>query len=201
MASERQIAANRRNALRSTGPKSVEGLQRATRNAVRHGLSVPVKVDAEVIAVWRMILEDEAAVIRPAMSNRERAALELARAEVQLARARRVEGEIDARTSEMIRTGELARDPSERGYRAVLKQLGLDPTVADDPEHFIHSKLRIQGGSADRQESGGSASPAGSGGCRKAAEVHEVAFPMAKVNAQMRPLVLATWLRNGRITG
>ena len=38
MASERQIAANRRNAAKSTGPRSAAGKQRAGGNAVRHGL-------------------------------------------------------------------------------------------------------------------------------------------------------------------
>jgi hypothetical protein len=39
MTSFRQIEANRRNALRSTGPKTGEGKQRASQNAVRHGLT------------------------------------------------------------------------------------------------------------------------------------------------------------------
>lgn len=38
MATERQIAANRRNAAKSTGPRSAAGRQRAGQNAVRHGL-------------------------------------------------------------------------------------------------------------------------------------------------------------------
>ena len=38
MASERQIAANRRNAAKSTGPRSGAGKQRTRNNAVRHGL-------------------------------------------------------------------------------------------------------------------------------------------------------------------
>lgn len=47
MASDRQIAANRANALRSTGPKTAEGKQKASRNAFRHGLSRrPIKEDA-----------------------------------------------------------------------------------------------------------------------------------------------------------
>jgi hypothetical protein len=41
MASERQIAANRRNALSSTGPRSASGKKRASRNALRHGLTLP----------------------------------------------------------------------------------------------------------------------------------------------------------------
>jgi hypothetical protein len=38
----KQIAANRRNATRSTGPVTAQGKARASRNARRHGLSVPV---------------------------------------------------------------------------------------------------------------------------------------------------------------
>jgi hypothetical protein len=39
MASERQIAANRRNSQKSTGPRSVSGAKRSSRNAHRHGLT------------------------------------------------------------------------------------------------------------------------------------------------------------------
>jgi len=39
MTSFRKIEANRRNALRSTGPKTDDGKQRASQNAVRHGLT------------------------------------------------------------------------------------------------------------------------------------------------------------------
>jgi hypothetical protein len=42
VASERQIAANRRNAEKSTGPKSDSGKKSASQNAYRHGLSVPL---------------------------------------------------------------------------------------------------------------------------------------------------------------
>jgi hypothetical protein len=40
MATERQIAANRLNARRSTGPKTPAGKRRASGNAYRHGLSI-----------------------------------------------------------------------------------------------------------------------------------------------------------------
>lgn len=42
MASDRQIAANRRNARRSTGPRSSAGKSRASRNSYRHGLSANI---------------------------------------------------------------------------------------------------------------------------------------------------------------
>jgi hypothetical protein len=42
MASERQIAANRRNAKKSTGPRSAAGKKRSGKNALRHGLTTPL---------------------------------------------------------------------------------------------------------------------------------------------------------------
>ena len=40
MISDRRISANRRNARRSSGPKSAKGKKRAAQNSLRHGLSV-----------------------------------------------------------------------------------------------------------------------------------------------------------------
>lgn len=45
MASVRQIEANRRNAKRSTGPKTMGGKARSSRNALRHGLAGSCKRD------------------------------------------------------------------------------------------------------------------------------------------------------------
>ena len=39
MTSYRQIEANRRNALKSTGPRTVAGKEQSRRNAIRHGLT------------------------------------------------------------------------------------------------------------------------------------------------------------------
>jgi hypothetical protein len=45
MTSPAKIAANRRNARRSTGPRSAAGKGRARRNAFRHGLATPASLD------------------------------------------------------------------------------------------------------------------------------------------------------------
>jgi hypothetical protein len=50
MTSPKQIAANRRNATKSTGPVTAQGKARASRNALRHGLSVPINRASAVAA-------------------------------------------------------------------------------------------------------------------------------------------------------
>jgi hypothetical protein len=87
MTSERQIAANRRNARNSTGPRSTSGRKRASQNAFRHGLTTRVssaEFDREVETLARQIAGD----------TEDRVTLELARdaaeAELELARVRRV---------------------------------------------------------------------------------------------------------------
>jgi hypothetical protein len=50
MATAKQIAANRRNAQRSTGPRTATGKNISSRNALRHGLSLPQEIDATALA-------------------------------------------------------------------------------------------------------------------------------------------------------
>jgi hypothetical protein len=42
MATAKQVAANRANAARSTGPRTAAGRTKSSRNALRHGLSLPL---------------------------------------------------------------------------------------------------------------------------------------------------------------
>jgi hypothetical protein len=45
MASEKQLRANRENAKRSSGPRTAFGRLKSSRNALRHGLSLPLTAD------------------------------------------------------------------------------------------------------------------------------------------------------------
>jgi hypothetical protein len=46
MATVKQIEANRKNATRSTGPRTAVGKSKSSLNALRHGLSLPLIMDA-----------------------------------------------------------------------------------------------------------------------------------------------------------
>jgi hypothetical protein len=48
LTSRRLAAANRRNARQSTGPRTAQGKRSVARNAVRHGLRVPVLADPDL---------------------------------------------------------------------------------------------------------------------------------------------------------
>ena len=89
VASERQIAANRGNAQKSTGPRSAAGKRRTRRNAYRHGLAAadplfgPGEEEA-FEAFARTIAGDHAGSLALSVAR------DVARAEFQLARIRRV---------------------------------------------------------------------------------------------------------------
>lgn len=86
MTSAAKIRANRANARASTGPKTAAGGRRSARNALRHGLSLPVYSDptlyAEVEALAHAIAGTDAV---PAVKN---AALVVAEAQIDLCRVR-----------------------------------------------------------------------------------------------------------------
>jgi hypothetical protein len=82
MATERQIAANRANAQRSTGPKTAVGKMKSSRNAFRHGLSGPLPLN---LARWSEI-EAIAQALTPQGAEQGRAAIEFAKAQVELRR-------------------------------------------------------------------------------------------------------------------
>ena len=97
MASERQIAANRRNARKSTGPRSAAGKKRAGRNAYRHGLSVSMSSNAAFAKELDRLVREIAGDTKDAIAlERARA---VAEAELELARVRRAKVALIERAS------------------------------------------------------------------------------------------------------
>jgi hypothetical protein len=88
MASERQIAANRRNARKSSGPRSRAGKRRASGNAYRHGLASKRNPDAATARqrdqLARQIAGDTQSEVILELAH------SAAEAELDLARARQV---------------------------------------------------------------------------------------------------------------
>ena len=63
MTSHRKITANRVNARASTGPRTVEGRTRSARNALRHGLSLPVCSDPALCEEVEALARDIAGTV------------------------------------------------------------------------------------------------------------------------------------------
>jgi hypothetical protein len=86
MSSARQIAANRRNAKRSCGPRTAAGKKKVGGNAVRHGLAAATLRDPEIDAQIKR-LADALAGEAPRTTRREQA-LVIAESEMTLLRVR-----------------------------------------------------------------------------------------------------------------
>jgi hypothetical protein len=85
MASERQIAANQKNAQKSTGPRSKPGREASRHNARRHGLAIAIETDPA--------FQDDIEKLAKALSlsqNVDEQAREAARAEFELLRIRKI---------------------------------------------------------------------------------------------------------------
>jgi hypothetical protein len=97
MASEGQIAANRRNARKSTGPRSGAGKNRSSRNAYRYGLTLSITSSAAYAKqLDRLVREIAGNTEDPILLERARA---IAQAELELARVRRAKVSLIERAS------------------------------------------------------------------------------------------------------
>ena len=86
MATEKQIAANRANAKRSTGPKTMAGRLKSSRNAYRHGFSCPLPFDPATVAKVGALAQALAG--KEADQESLMTAAEFAEAQVELLRIR-----------------------------------------------------------------------------------------------------------------
>ena len=149
MASERQIAANRRNARKSTGPRSSGGKRRTSRNSYRHGLT------ARLTLSTKRAKRIERLAHRIAGNSTDVLLLEFARtaaeAEFDLARVRQVKAALIER---LFVFGEL--DMPEVSTKMLIthirayEQTGMIPPAVDaaatmpsaEPERLVEAVRR-----------------------------------------------------------
>jgi hypothetical protein len=118
MATERQIAANRQNARKSTGPRSRAGKRRSSRNSYRHGFSYGVAAAAEFAKHVEALAQKIAG--RGADAVTLEIARSIARAELDLVQIRHVKVALIAQMSEF---GELEGPNPLRTGRDVMRFL------------------------------------------------------------------------------
>ena len=148
MASERQIAANRRNARRSTGPRSPAGRNRSRGNSYRHGLAAALTSNAERI-------KDIERLARQISGDAAVGALEYARliaqAELELAQIRRVKLALISRVMAFGGLPVTLPSPAEikrhlkgllRDEIIVPKRLKIPPMPTTEPEHSAEAIRR-----------------------------------------------------------
>ena len=151
MASERQIAANRRNARNSTGPRSRAGRKRASRNAYRHGLSLSITSTAAYAKhLDKLVREIAGDTEDTIVLERARA---IAQAELDLARVRRAKvaliervsafGELDPpqlTVTQMIRL----LNALDRGRVIVPKPIDASATMpSQEPDRSAEAVRRV----------------------------------------------------------
>jgi hypothetical protein len=124
MATEKQIAANRANAQKSTGPRTAAGRLKSSRNSFRHGLSLPLQLDMKTLAkadaIRRALAHDQVS------DDQQMAATEVAQAQLELLRIRAVRAELTAMVD--VASGNLEQ----------LQRLA----ALDRYERFAHTKRR-----------------------------------------------------------
>ena len=151
MASERQIAANRRNARKSTGPRSGAGMKRASRNAYRHGLTLSITSTAAFAKQLDKLVREIAGDTKDAiMLERARA---IAQAELDLAQVRRVKvalierasafGELDPPTLTVIQMIRFL-NAFDRGRPIVPKPIDSSATMpSQEPYRSAEAVRRV----------------------------------------------------------
>jgi hypothetical protein len=95
LATEKQIAANRANAQKSAGPKTSAGKLKSSRNAYRHGLSLPSRLDAVMSAKAEAIAR--ILIVGDPTEEKLKSAAEFAAAQLQLQRIRSTRADLMAK--------------------------------------------------------------------------------------------------------
>ena len=144
MTTARKISANRKNARRSTGPRSAAGKAHAKRNALRHGLATCISNDAVVGPEIERLMRYLALYVDD--PNRLWLAKEIAEAEFEVLRVRRVRTGLLDRM--VVNRGAFVR-PSDQPQRALPEKgpsIGKDllPAVAAAVQRAAPELTRLE---------------------------------------------------------
>ena len=164
MATKRQIAANRRNARRSTGPKSAAGKAASSVNALRHGLTAAraVVLPDEDGEAYERLRQGVLADLDPAGALQEALAQRIVVLLWRLDRAARLEAELFIHGRLAVHRKEVSasavRESAAAGLAALLGQADAARREARfEAKRAIDADIRAQAPSAqvlvERQES------------------------------------------------
>jgi hypothetical protein len=124
LATEKQIAANRANARKSTGPKTLAGKLKSSRNAYRHGLSCSLPLDPVTSAKADVIVH--ALIGEEANEEKLTLAVQFALAQLELQRIRSTRADLMANV-----------DLSQLDLHGLQRLVALDRY-----ERYAHTKRR-----------------------------------------------------------
>ena len=137
MTSERKIAANRANGRASRGPKTAQGKAKASQNARRHGLTLPVVADPALSKdAEELAREIAGGAASPEILQQARAAAE---AQIELVRIRRVKLDVLARSTNSAKAAQdEAQDVMRMQTEIRSESLGKECASAEliSPEVF-----------------------------------------------------------------